>query len=117
MVPLMMNLGRVASEQGDTDRARSLLLEGLTLARDLSRLELARALEILVLVMIEQNQPNLALEFASAAAALRAGLKAPLWPTEEQRLDPACADARRSLSVAMPMQRGRLARRGQWNRL
>lgn len=100
MVPVMMNLGRLVYEQGDIDRARSLLAEGLTLAHDLSRLELARALEVLVLILVELGQPKSALEFAGAAAALRAGLKAPLWPTEQERHDPACAAARQSLSAA-----------------
>jgi transcriptional regulator with XRE-family HTH domain len=97
--PHMTGLARHASDHSDTDAARSLFTESLTLAREVSRLEHARALESLVELLATRGLAEPALQLACAAAGSRDAMRTPLWPTERARLDPALARARASLGT------------------
>jgi predicted ATPase/transcriptional regulator with XRE-family HTH domain len=100
MIPLLINLSRFASEQGDTRAARALLAEGLMLADELNRWQLARAFEATASLAVGNVKPELVLQLAGTAAAVRAALGTPPWPSERTRLDEVLARARLSLTPA-----------------
>jgi tetratricopeptide (TPR) repeat protein len=100
LIPALLDLGRLSSEQGDRGAAQSFLTEGLLLADELSRWQLAHALEAIVEVAVAEGDPESALQLAGAAAAVRNALGTPLWPTEHARLDPVVARARQSVTAA-----------------
>jgi non-specific serine/threonine protein kinase len=99
MIPSLVWLGRLAWEQCDTRRARSLLSEALTLGYAMSRYELARGLEATVEVAGADGQPECAIELAGAAAAMRDAMGTPLWPTAAARLEPVVVSARRFMGA------------------
>lgn len=90
-----ITLGRQARE---SDSARSLLIEGLLLARDGSRWDLARGLEVVVEVAAAEDRFEVALRLAGAAAALRDRMGTPPWPSERDRLQDATTRARQRLT-------------------
>ncbi len=100
MVRLLIDRGRLAVEQGETTRGRSLLAEGLTSAHELSRWELARGLETIVEMAVCEGDARCELRLAGAAAALRDALATPLWPSERDRLNIALDRARQKLCEA-----------------
>jgi hypothetical protein len=95
LVSALITLGRQASESG---QAREWLVEGLVLARDGVRWDLARGLETVVEVASAEGQVELALQLAGAAAALRDRMGTPPWPSERARVEAATTRARRSLT-------------------
>jgi non-specific serine/threonine protein kinase len=100
MVPLLINLGRSRLAQHDAE-GRSLLAEGLLLAREVSPWQLARGFESTIDMLSEEGRQAPAervLQLAGAAAALRDSLKTPLWPTEKSAFDRVTAGARHALS-------------------
>jgi tetratricopeptide (TPR) repeat protein len=100
VIPLLIGLGRLATQHMDTDhRGRSLLAEGLTLARELSRWELTRGLDVVAEVAGSGCEWELALHFAGASAAMRDAMGTPRWPSEQARLDPVISHAREALSA------------------
>jgi hypothetical protein len=86
-------------EQDDVQRGRWLLAEGLTLAHELSRWELARSLEVAVEVLGADGEWEHALHVAGTAVAMRDAMGTPAWPSEHARLDPVVARAREILGV------------------
>jgi tetratricopeptide (TPR) repeat protein len=98
MVQLLIDLGRLARERGDLTSTRSLLTEALLCAEDLSRWQLAHALEAVAEVADGDDRASSILQVAATAAVLRDALGTPLWPTEQARLDTALARTRESLS-------------------
>jgi predicted ATPase/transcriptional regulator with XRE-family HTH domain len=95
IVPALIRLGRQA---GESDHARSCLIEGLLLAREGSRRELAHGLELVIEVAAGEGQVELVLLVAGAAAALRDRMATPPWPSERARLDAATSVARQHLT-------------------
>jgi predicted ATPase/DNA-binding XRE family transcriptional regulator len=108
VIPILLDLARLARDHGDKDAARLLLAEALTIADELSRWRLAHKLEATSEVAVDENQPESALLLAGAAAALRDALGTPQWPTERARLDPVLVRAGQMLSTA--------AAEAAWNR-
>jgi non-specific serine/threonine protein kinase len=100
MVPVLLNLARLAEEYGDTDRARLLLRDALTLAQEVSQWEFARCLEAVVELATTKGHSSPAICVAGAAANLRDAMGTPLWPSERRRLDSALVRARRNLTAA-----------------
>jgi tetratricopeptide (TPR) repeat protein len=98
LIVILFGLGRLERWQGATDRSRVLFAEGLTLAHEMSRWELARGLEAMVEVATAEGRAESALHLAGTAAALRDAMGTPLWPSERARLETALARARQSLS-------------------
>jgi hypothetical protein len=98
VIRLFVCLGRLLVEQHDARRGQWLLAEGLTVAQELSRWELARAFEIAVEVFAATSAWEDALHLAGTAAAMRDIMGTPAWPSERARLDPVVARARESLS-------------------
>jgi predicted ATPase/class 3 adenylate cyclase len=95
------NLGKVASAEGDYGAARALYHEALIMNRDLGdRWALAYVLEDCGVLAGLTGQPERALRLASAAAALREAISAPLSPPEQAQLDESLAPARSTLSAA-----------------
>jgi tetratricopeptide (TPR) repeat protein len=95
LIPALITLGRQASE---SEQARGWLVEGLLLARDGSRWDLARGLEAVVEVAAAQGNVELALQLAGAAAALRDRMDMPPWPSEQAWLNVAITRARQNLA-------------------
>jgi hypothetical protein len=91
----LITLGRQAT---DSDDARSLLIEGLQLAREGSRQDLARGLEVVVEAAAAEGKVELALRLAGAAGALRDRMGTPPWPSERARLSAATTRARQTLT-------------------
>ncbi len=100
MIPLLLGLGRLAWVQGERHGAQAFLSEGLMLAHELSRWQLAHALEAILEVAAAEGQLESALQPAGAAAAVRDSLGTPMWATERARLDPVVAGARERLTAA-----------------
>jgi predicted ATPase/DNA-binding XRE family transcriptional regulator len=100
MIPILLDLGRLAGEQGDDESARAFLAEGVMLADQLSRWHVAHGLEAIAELAAEEGLPDSALQLAGAAAALRDALGTQLWPTERMRLDAALVRARERVSPA-----------------
>jgi hypothetical protein len=98
-IRILLNLGRSVGEQGDSHRAHLLIAEGLMLADEMSRWQLAHGLEVVTEVAVQENEPGSAWQLAGAAAALRASLRTPIWPTERARLDPVLSRARERLGA------------------
>jgi ATP/maltotriose-dependent transcriptional regulator MalT len=111
LIPILLGLGRLARDNGDRDTAQSFLREGLLLAEELSRWQLAHALEATVEVAATEGQAESAVELAGAADALRDVLGTPMWPTERAGLDPVLARARQSLPQLPPLRLGVAASR------
>jgi hypothetical protein len=100
VIRLLIGLGHLATQHSDTDhRGPSLLAEGLALARELSRWELARGLDVLAEVAGTCQAWELALHLAGASAATRDAMGTPRWPSERARLDPVINHAREALSA------------------
>jgi tetratricopeptide (TPR) repeat protein len=95
LIPALITLGRQARE---SEHARGWLVEGLLLARDGSRWDLARGLEAVVEVAAAEGNFELALQLAGAAAALRDRIGTPHWPSEEAWLNAAITGARQRLT-------------------
>ena len=100
VIPALIDVGRLAVEQDERDRARLPLGEALVFARELSRLYLVHALEAVVELAAAEQQIEKALELAGAATALRDAKGMPLWPSERARLEPLVARMRQSLNQA-----------------
>jgi predicted ATPase len=99
VIRLFVCLGRLLVEQDDARRGESLLAEGLMLAYELSRWELARALQIAVEVLGADGEWEDALHVAGTAAAMRDAMGTPAWPSERARLDPVVARTREILDA------------------
>jgi predicted ATPase len=95
LIPSLITLGRRAIE---SDLARSWFIEGLLLARDGSRWDLARGIEVVVEIAADDRDVELALKLAGAAAAMRDRMGTPPWPSERARLDAATSRARQCLT-------------------
>jgi tetratricopeptide (TPR) repeat protein len=95
ILPALITLGRYAS---GSDDARSCLTEGLLLTRDGRRWDLARGLEVVVEVASAEGRPDLALQLAGAAAALRDRIGARLWPSDRARVEVVITHARQELT-------------------
>jgi predicted ATPase/DNA-binding XRE family transcriptional regulator len=100
VISTFLDLGQLALDPGIADRARAWLAQGLTLAREISRFQLTRGLEVMVEVTAADERDEQTLHFAAAAAALRDAMGTPLWPSERSRLDPIIARARQNLGAA-----------------
>jgi hypothetical protein len=100
IVPLIIDLSRLAIERGDREAAASLLVEALTSADERSRWQLAHALEAAVEMLAVDNHLAEPLRLAGTAAALREKLETPLWPTERGRLKVALGPARERMGTA-----------------
>jgi tetratricopeptide (TPR) repeat protein len=100
VVPLLIKLGQLAWERHNYESGRALFVEGLQLAKEVSKLELARGLEAMVQIASAAGQSESGLFLAAMAAALRAAMGAPLWPTERLALETALAESRQDLSTA-----------------
>jgi non-specific serine/threonine protein kinase len=98
VVPLLIKLGQLAWDRSEFQRGRALLVEGLLLANEVSKLELARSLEAVIKITIAQRHADSGVFLAAAAAALRDGMGAPFWPTERSHFDGVLAEARGKLS-------------------
>jgi hypothetical protein len=96
-IRILINLGRLVREQGDRHAAHPLMADGLMLADEMSRWQLPHGLEVVAEVAVDENEMDSALQLGGAAAALRAALRTPIWPTERARLDPVLSRARESL--------------------
>jgi hypothetical protein len=96
VIPALITLGRQARESAD---ARGCLVEGLLLARERSRRDLARGLEVVVEAAAADGQVGLALQLAGAAAALRDRMGTPPWPSESAMVDAATTCARQNLTA------------------
>src|ERR1051326_1975176 len=96
-IRILINLGRLLQEQGDRRGAGPLIADGLMLAEEMSRWQLAHGFEVVAEIAGEENELESALQLGGAAAALRAALRTPIWPTERARLDPVLSRARESL--------------------
>jgi non-specific serine/threonine protein kinase len=110
VVQLLIDLGRLAQERGDGSSARSFLSEALLYAEDLSRWQLAHALE--AAAELADNRASSFLQLAATATMLRDTLGTPLWPTEQVRLESALARARENLDseeAELAWRRGRSA--------
>jgi non-specific serine/threonine protein kinase len=98
VVPLLMKLGQLAWESSEFERSRALLVEGLLLANEVSKLAFARSLEAFMEIAIAERQAESGVFLGAAAAALRDGMGAPLWPTERPRFERVLAKARDNLT-------------------
>lgn len=82
------NLGEVAHDLGDADRAAALFGEGLTLGRAMGDKEtMASCLEGCAHVAVAQGQPGRATHLLGAADALRAATGVPFPPTDQAGYD------------------------------
>jgi hypothetical protein len=95
LIPALITLGRDARESTD---AQACLVDGLLLARERSRRELARGLEVVVELAAANGDAELALRFAGAAAAMRDRMGTPPWPSERTRFDAAMTRTRQLLT-------------------
>ena len=97
----LLDLGRLASEEGDHGRAEALFAESLRISRQLGRKwDLAGVLEEMACSAARQGAWERALRLAGAATALRERIVAPLAPFEKVRLDADLDSARRGLPGA-----------------
>jgi hypothetical protein len=88
IVRAALNLALVASDDGDTVRARSLLAESVGLAQQLgNRHHVAQSLEGVARFAAQRSDVEAAVRFTGAAAAIRASIGAPLSPTERMLLE------------------------------
>jgi hypothetical protein len=74
------------------------LIEGLQLAREGSRQDLARGFEVVVEAAAAEGKVELALRLAGVAGALRDRMGTPPWPSERARLSAATTRARQTLT-------------------
>jgi non-specific serine/threonine protein kinase len=100
----LLGLALIAADQGDFDRARALLIESLTLARRLGNPHrVAQNLEGVAVYAAQRGPSANASRFVSAALAIRAGIQAPLGPTEQRLL-------RQRLQAAGPVRDAEIGR-------
>jgi tetratricopeptide (TPR) repeat protein len=97
----LLDLGRLASEEGSHIRAHALFSESLRISRHLGRKwDLAAVLEEMARSAARQQRWERALRLAGAATGLRQRIGAPLAPTEKVKLDADLDPARQGLSGA-----------------
>jgi predicted ATPase/transcriptional regulator with XRE-family HTH domain len=86
LAPTLTKLGELATEHGETARAGALLGESLQVARELGdRLALANCLEAVAELGAITGKPEQALRIASASAALREAMGAPLSASQQAK--------------------------------
>jgi tetratricopeptide (TPR) repeat protein len=92
MARSLLDLGRLASDEGDHSRAHALYAESLRISRQLGRRwDVARVLEEMARSAAGLAAWERALRLAGGAAALRQRIGAPPDPAEKAKLD-ACLD-------------------------
>jgi tetratricopeptide (TPR) repeat protein len=97
----LLDLGRLASDEGAHDRAHTLFAESLRISRQLGRKwDIAGVLEEMARSAARQERWEQALRLGGAATALRQRIGAPLAPTEKVKLDADLDPARRGLPGA-----------------
>jgi DNA-binding CsgD family transcriptional regulator len=98
---ILHNLGYVALAQGDQQRAQAHFTESLALHRERgNRPGMLEALAGFGALLAAQGQPRRATVLFGAITALRANLRAPMWPAERVEYDRFVAAARVQLDEA-----------------
>ena len=96
---VLSDLGNLSRDQGKYADAQRLYGESLRNFQQLGHKRgIARVLESLAASAAAQGDPEFALRMAGAAGALRQGLKAPLTPVEQAKLERSLATARQAIS-------------------
>jgi predicted ATPase/serine/threonine protein kinase len=96
---VLSDLGNMSRDQGRYAESQPLYAESLRHFQQLGHKRgIARVLESLAVSAAAQGDPEFALSMAGAAAALRQGLRAPLTPVEQAKLETSLAKARQSIS-------------------
>jgi hypothetical protein len=97
---VLTQLGDVALERGDSERAQSYYRESLLLNRSIGVRELyAMALEGLARIAVARGDDRAGVLYASAAARERVAIGVPSPPSEQASLDTALGLARERLSA------------------
>ncbi|MGH9812362.1 MAG: tetratricopeptide repeat protein, partial [Candidatus Acidiferrales bacterium] len=96
----LADLGNLARDERNYDAARSLYRESMRMFQGLQHKRgIARLLECFACLAAAQAEPERALRFAGAAAALRQTLGAPLTAGEQAKVETSLAPARQALTT------------------